>query len=85
MTTLFEIEIPTTGEALRIERSETGKMYLSVANDAQRTAIAVDFEDLGLLSDWIRSEVYGEDEVNPYLLTGDELARAEQAAKEGRP
>ena len=85
MNTLFEIVAPTTGEALRIELSPTGKMYLSVANDAQRTAIAVDIEDLGLLSDWIREELFGEDGVSPYLLTGDELDRAEAAAKEGRP
>ena len=60
MTTLFEIAVPPTGEALRIERSDLGKMYVSVANDAQRTAIAVTAEDLGLLSDWIREALFGE-------------------------
>ena len=60
MTTLIEIAVSPTGEALRIERSDLGKMYVSVANDAPRAAIAVTAEDLGLLSDWIREALFGE-------------------------
>ena len=60
MATLFEIAVPPTGEALRIERSDLGKMYVSVANDAPRTATAVTAEDLGLLSDGICEALFGE-------------------------